>query len=108
MSGGTSATGSQATNPTPSAGGTTDVSSQGKHLSIATSSIIAAIWAGLWGFNWAASHLSQGALFVSIMVGLACGTGLTVYLVNRTFDAMKALASSDTSVDISANVTRAP
>lgn len=57
----------------------------GKNVTIATSTIIASIWAGLWGFNWAASHLQSGQLFVAIMVGLAFGTFLTVYLVHLTF-----------------------
>jgi hypothetical protein len=50
--------------------------------------IIAAIWAGIWGFNWAATHLDTGAMFLSILVGLVAGVILTYKLVDRAFDAV--------------------
>ena len=65
------------------------LSADKKDVTIALSAIISAIWAGLWGFNWAASHLGSNQLFVAIMVGLAVGTGMTVYAIERSFKAIK-------------------
>jgi hypothetical protein len=52
--------------------------------------MVAAIWAGIWGFNWAASHLSGTQLLVTILVGLFTGTALTGYLFERAFQLAKA------------------
>ena len=63
-----------------------NVSSSGNKLTVSLSAIVASIWAGVWGFDWAATHLSGGALFIAIIIGLGVGTWLTFYLVNRTFE----------------------
>jgi len=60
---------------TPSGSGT---------LTLSLSAIIAAIWTGIVGFDWAASHLDGAALLASILFALLLGTALTVYLVERT------------------------
>ena len=62
-----------------------DVATSGSQLTISLSAIIAAISAGIWGFNWAASHLEGGALFLAILVGLGVGTWLTYHFVERSF-----------------------
>jgi hypothetical protein len=71
------------------AGGTQDLSTSGSHIALSLSAIIAAVWAGLWGFDWAASHLDSGQLFVAILTGLVLGTGLTIYVTWSAFHAMK-------------------
>jgi len=60
-------------------------SAAAKGTTIALSAIIAATWAGVWGFNWAATHLSSDQLFPAILIGLGVGTGLTAYVIERTF-----------------------
>ncbi|MGA8710241.1 MAG: hypothetical protein WB786_03300 [Thermoplasmata archaeon] len=60
-----------------------------KHTSIALSAVITAIWGGLWGFDWAASHMSEGLLFISIIIGLCFGTGLTYYVAKNAFDIIR-------------------
>lgn len=62
-------------------GETTQTSaSHTKQVSIALSSIIASVWAGLWGFDWAASHLTSGQLYNAILLGLVFGTAMTLSL----------------------------
>ena len=58
-------------------------------LTISLSAIIASIWAGVWGFEWAATHLNGDELFVAVITGLVFGTGLTVYAVERSFNAVR-------------------
>ena len=70
----------------PSTQKTGGVSISAGQLSISLSAIIASIWAGIWGFNWAATHLTGGGLFVAILIGLAVGSLLTFRFVERSFD----------------------
>lgn len=65
--------------------GSNGVSVGAGSLTVSLSTIIAAIWAGIWGFDWAASHLSGTELLESILFALILGTGMTIYLVERTF-----------------------
>ncbi|MGD0250533.1 MAG: hypothetical protein ABSB97_06575 [Thermoplasmata archaeon] len=60
-------------------------------MTISLSAIIAAIWAGIWGFNWAATHLDGGALFISIIIGLGVGAWLTYHFVERSFNTVDTL-----------------
>ncbi len=70
----------------PSTGGSQVNTPNGSgSLTISLSAIIASVWAGIWGFDWAASHLDGTELLVTILVGLFVGTGLTTYLVERSF-----------------------
>ena len=73
-------------------------SSQGKHVTVALSTIIAAIWAGIWGFNWAATHLSGDQLLSAILVGLMFGTAMTIYMIERTFSLLKFLRPDESSL----------
>lgn len=63
-------------------------------ISVAVSAIIASIWTGLWGFNWAASHLSSWQLYGAILLGLIGGIGLTVFVVERSFKAIDTASDS--------------
>jgi hypothetical protein len=59
----------------------TNSAQHGRNITIATSTIVASIWTGLWGFDWAASHLTSGQLYNAILIGLGVGTGLTALLI---------------------------
>lgn len=85
-----------------------DTAQHGKNISIATSTIVAAIWTGLWGFDWAASHLTSGQLYNAILIGLGVGTGLTALLIVLSIWLMnKALSQSgDDNLDMKAQVAR--
>ena len=63
-----------------------DVSLSGNKLTISLSAIVASVWAGIWGFDWAATHLDGGALFIAILIGLGLGAWLTYYLVKKAFE----------------------
>jgi hypothetical protein len=61
------------------------VSSGGNKLSISLSAIVASLWAGIWGFDWAATHLGSGALLLAVLVSLAIGAAITYYIARETF-----------------------
>jgi hypothetical protein len=71
-------------------------------LSVALSAIVAAIWVGIWGFDWAATHLSEGDLYVAILVGLGGGIALTIYAIERTFWAVRSALGTWKEVAIEA------
>ncbi len=77
---------------TGSGGDSGSRSPKAHQLTIGTATIIAAVWAGLWGFNWAATHLSSGQLFVAILAGLSAGTALTAYLGGMAIKAVRDVA----------------
>jgi len=90
--------------------GSDSASAHGKNVTISVSAIIASIWAGLWGFNWAASHLQSGQLFLAIIVGLGVGTGLTAYLIYKAFEVTLALIQlpGDNDITVKAMVAAPP
>lgn len=75
-------------------------------LTVSLSAIIASIWVGVWGFEWAATHLSGDELFIAVLAGLVFGTGMTVYAVERPFNAVR-IALEPQAGDIPAREPRA-
>lgn len=63
-------------------------SSGSNKLTISLSAIVASLWAGIWGFDWAATHLDPGALFVAIVGSLVIGAAITYYISKRTFEVL--------------------
>ena len=61
-------------------------SSGSNKLTISLSAIVASLWAGIWGFDWAASHLDSGALLFAILVSLVFGAVITYYISSKTFE----------------------
>lgn len=61
-------------------------SSGGNKLTISLSAIVASLWAGIWGFDWAASHLDSSALLFAILVSLVIGAAITYFISSRTFE----------------------
>lgn len=68
-----------------SGGQTPAVSTSGNTLTISLSAVIAAMWAGIWGYNWAATHLASGMLFITVVAGLSIGAVVTYHLTSQTF-----------------------
>lgn len=64
---------------------TDDPTTHSRNATIAVSTIIASIWAGLWGFNWAATHLSPDQLWWAILYGLMAGTALSALTICLAF-----------------------
>ena len=82
MSGGT-----QPGSGAPKAGDSGPTASSGSNkLTISLSAIVASLWAGIWGFDWAASHLDSGALLFAILVSLVFGAVITYYISSKTFE----------------------
>jgi len=71
-----------------------------KNVSIATSAIIASIWTGLWGFDWAATHLSSDQLYQAILIAITIGTALTLLVVWLTFWAIGKAIDSNNEIQV--------
>jgi hypothetical protein len=70
-----------------------------RSVTLATSAIVASVWTGLWGFDWAATHLSSDQLYQAIIIALSVGTALTTIVIGLTFWAINKAIQSNYDVE---------